>query len=74
MMFYGDVRKKNRPLADFRSDLLRHFIVALQVLQKEGNLLLKVILLFLTNFLAREHYGLLFSECFNGALKYFQSN
>lgn len=42
MMFYGDVRKKNRPLADFRSDLLRHFIVALQVLQKEGNLLLKL--------------------------------
>ena len=43
MMYYGDARKKNCPRVDFRSNLLRHLIVALQVLQKEGNMLLKVI-------------------------------
>jgi hypothetical protein len=32
MMYYGDPRKKNRPLADFRKELLQHLIVALQVL------------------------------------------
>ena len=64
MMFYGDVRKKNRPLADFRSDLLRHFIVALQVLQKEGNLLLKVILLFLTNFFSSRAQWTAFQRVF----------
>lgn len=43
MMYFGDARKRKRSQADFRADLLYHLIVALQVLQKEGNLLLKVI-------------------------------
>jgi len=50
MMYYGDTRKKNCPQVDFRSELLRHLIVALQVLQKEGNMLLKVIFMLLTYF------------------------
>lgn len=73
-MYYGDPRKKKRSKMDFRIDLLQHLIVGLKVLQKEGNLLLKVSDQIGSQNLALRNDGLLFSKHSICAPKSFQPN
>lgn len=41
-MYFGDARRRNKSLVEFREKVIEQVIVALLVLQQKGNLLLKV--------------------------------
>jgi hypothetical protein len=42
IMYFGDARRRNKSLVEFREKVIEQVIVALLVLQQKGNLLLKV--------------------------------